>query len=88
LVIKIRLPQKEEINMSSLARSVINEALALPPLERAGLIEELLASFDQHSRSAIDSVWATEAERRIDAYNAGETTALSLSESRARINLR
>ncbi len=74
--------------MSSLARSVINEALALPPLERAGLIEELLASFDQHSRSAIDSVWATEAERRIDAYNAGETTALSLSESRARINLR
>lgn len=74
--------------MSSLARSVINEALALPPLERAGLIEELLASFDQHSRSAIDSVWATEAERRIDAYNAGETTTLSLSESRARINLR
>jgi len=74
--------------MSSLARSVRNEALALPPLERAGLIEELLASFDQHSRSAIDSVWAIEAERRIDAYNAGETTALSLSESRARINLR
>jgi len=74
--------------MTSLVRSVINEALALPPVERAGLIEELLASFDQHSRLAIDAVWATEAERRIDAYNSGEKTALSLSESRARINLR
>lgn len=74
--------------MTSLARTVMNEALGLPPLERAGLIEELLASFDRHSRSEIDNVWAIEAERRIDAYDAGETTVISLSESRARINRR
>ena len=74
--------------MPSLARTVMNEALALPPLERAGLIEELLASFDRQLRNAVDSAWAIEAERRIDAYDAGETTDISLSESRARINCR
>ncbi|MFA7059469.1 MAG: addiction module protein [Pedobacter sp.] len=74
--------------MTSLARTVMNEALGLPPLERAGLIEELLSSFDRHSRAAVDKVWAIEAERRIDAYDAGKTTAISLSESRARINCR
>lgn len=74
--------------MMSLARSVMNEALNLPPLERAGLIEELLASFDHHSRLAIDKVWAIEAERRIDDYDAGETAAISLADSRARINCR
>jgi putative addiction module component (TIGR02574 family) len=66
----------------------MNEALGLPQLERAGLIEELLASFDHHSRSAIDNVWAIEAERRIDAHDAGETTTISLLESRARVNSR
>jgi putative addiction module component (TIGR02574 family) len=74
--------------MPSLARTVMNEALALPPLERAGLIEELLASFDKQSRNAVDSAWAIEAERRTEAYDAGETSAISLSESRARINCR
>lgn len=74
--------------MTNLARTVMDEALSLPPLERAGLIEELLASFDRHSRAAIDMAWANEAERRIDDFDAGETTAISLEESRARINCR
>lgn len=74
--------------MTNLARTVMDEALSLPPLERAGLIEELLASFDRYSRAAVDRTWAIEAERRIDAFDAGETTAISLDESRARINCR
>jgi len=39
--------------MTTLARTVMEEALSL---QRVGLIEELLASFDRHSRSAVDSV--------------------------------
>ena len=74
--------------MTTVARTLTNEALALPPLERAGLIEELLSSFDRESRASVDRVWAIEAERRIDAFDAGETTAISLSESRSRINRR
>lgn len=76
------------MQMTTLARTVMNEALSLPPLERAGLIEELLASFDKQSRDSVDRVWAIEAERRIDAYDADETTAISVSESRTRINCR
>jgi putative addiction module component (TIGR02574 family) len=74
--------------MTALARTVMEEALSLPPLERVGLIEELLASFDRHSRAAVDSVWAIEAERRIDVFDIGKTTAISLEESRERINNR
>jgi putative addiction module component (TIGR02574 family) len=74
--------------MSNLARTITEEALSLPPLERAGLIEELLASFDRYSRAEIDRAWAIEAEKRIDDFDAGTTTAISLKESMARINAR
>jgi len=72
--------------MSPVARNVIEQALSLPPLERAGLIERLLSSFDQHTRSVIDAAWAIEVERRIDVYEARGTQTLSLPESRQRIN--
>lgn len=72
--------------MSHISRALVNEALALPTLERAGLIEELLASFDLHSRGLIDSAWAVEAEKRIDQFESGNTTAITLAESRERIN--
>lgn len=74
--------------MAMLAQTIVSEALALPPLERAGLIEELLASFDAHSRATVDKAWAFEAERRIDAFDAGETKTISLTESKTRINNR
>ncbi len=74
--------------MSPLSHSIVEEALALPPLERAGLIERLLASFDLQNRTAVDTAWSIVAENRIDAYDAGKAEALSLSESRARINNR
>ena len=74
--------------MSPLSHSIVEEALALPPLERAGLIERLLASFDLQNRTAVDTAWSLVAENRIDAYDEGKTETLSLSESRARINNR
>lgn len=74
--------------MAPLAQNMINDALSLPPVDRASLIEELLASFDRQARSAIDAVWANEAEQRIDAFDAGETSAITLEESRERINRR
>ncbi len=72
--------------MSPVSRVLVNQALALPPLERAGLIEELLDSFDVHSRKLIDSAWAVEAEKRIDLHEAGDMPAISLADSRERIN--
>ena len=54
--------------MSRQGKQLLAEALNLPPIERAEIIEELLSSFEFPSRRTIDELWAHEAENRIDAY--------------------
>jgi putative addiction module component (TIGR02574 family) len=56
--------------------SLLEEALKLPPVERAELIESLLSSFEFRSRKHIDALWAQEAEDRIDAFERGEIKAI------------
>ncbi len=57
-------------------RQILAEALKLPPVERAELVEDLLTSFEFESRSKIDALWAEEAEDRIDAFERGEMAAI------------
>ena len=45
-------------------------------MERAELVENLLASFEFPSRKATDVLWAQEAESRIDAFERGEIAAI------------
>ncbi len=54
------------------AKQVLADALELPPVERAELVESLLSSFEFQSRTAMDAVWAQEAEDRVDAFERGE----------------
>jgi putative addiction module component (TIGR02574 family) len=61
--------------MSELAEKLIKQALGLPPDERAEVAERLLQSLEP-SLSAIDQLWAQEAESRIDAYERGEIEAI------------
>ena len=58
------------------AKSILADALELPPLERAELVENLLSSFEFQSRKAIDALWAQEAEDRIDAFERGEMVGI------------
>ena len=58
--------------MTTESRKILEDALALPPTERALLVEEILASFDFPSRKEVDALWAKEAEDRLDAYEQGE----------------
>jgi putative addiction module component (TIGR02574 family) len=51
-------------------------ALKLAPDEKARLAEELLASLDSPDQGDIDAACGEEAERRIDALDAGTTKAL------------
>jgi putative addiction module component (TIGR02574 family) len=51
------------------------DALRLPPVERAELIERILESFPFPDRKEIDELWAAEAEERIDAFERGEIKA-------------
>ena len=62
--------------MSENIEKVLAEALELPPVERAELIEKLLSSFEFPSRKTIDVLWAKEAEARIDAYDKGEINSI------------
>jgi len=61
--------------MSELAEKLIQQALGLPADERAEVAERLLSSLEP-PLSAIDQLWAQEAEERIDAYERGEIEAI------------
>lgn len=61
--------------MTARTEEVLSEALDLSPVERAELVEQILASFDFPSREETDALWAAESEDRIDAYNQGKIKA-------------
>lgn len=58
--------------MTPESQQVLREALDLPPVDRAELVEQILASFEFPARREIDAAWAREVEDRIDAYERGE----------------
>ena len=66
--------------MTAQSRKILDEALALPPIERASLVEELLSSFDFPSHLEVDALWAAEVEDRVDAYERGEMHAVPADE--------
>jgi len=72
--------------VSAQSKRVLDGALGLPPVERAALVEEILASFDFPSREEIDSLWAKEAEDRIDAHDRGQIKATKASKVFQKIN--
>ena len=57
--------------MTTTTQKVLKQALKLPPIDRALLVEHLLSSFELPERENIDKLWAKEAEDRIDAYDKG-----------------
>jgi hypothetical protein len=57
--------------MNAVVTELVAQAQALPPIERAELIESLIESM-QHSDKEIEALWALEAEDRIDAISRGE----------------
>lgn len=66
--------------MSDHRRGVLSDALELPPVERAELVEEIMSSFDFPARAEVDTLWAREAEDRIDAYETGKLKVRSAVE--------
>lgn len=74
--------------MTAIIERVLNDALALPPIERAELIQRLLQSFDGSKDHHIDTAWTEEVESRIDAYDKGLLSASPAEDVLARINRR
>ncbi|KEZ77283.1 addiction module protein [Salinisphaera hydrothermalis] len=65
--------------MATNTDKVLEDALSLSANERAALVEELIASLDQPDRD-VDSLWAKEAEARIDAVDRGEMKSTPASQ--------
>ena len=66
--------------MSERGVQVLEEALSLPPKERAELVERLLSSLDSPSQQRIDQLWAKEAESRVDAFERGQIQSVPAQE--------
>jgi len=69
------------------SKEVLKEALDLPPVERAALIDQLLSSLDKPDE-AVDEVWRKEVDARLRAYRSGAAQTVSaediLAEYRAK----
>lgn len=61
--------------MTALAKSILDQALKLPAIDRAALVENLILSLDKPDPS-LDAQWLKEAEDRLAAYQSGELAAV------------
>ncbi|MBI2300111.1 MAG: addiction module protein [Armatimonadetes bacterium] len=74
--------------MTAQSEQALAAALALPPTERAALVDAILASFDFPARAEVDAMWAAEVDERLDAFERGELAAVPADEAFARIDRR
>ncbi len=65
--------------MPQSAKTLSEQAMQLPPVERMALVEHILDSLDEPDPS-VDALWAREADDRLAAYRRGEIRAVPLSE--------
>lgn len=63
--------------MSERGKQILEEALTLPPEERLRVADLLLSSVDSADQQKIDSLWAAEAEDRLDALERGEIQTIT-----------
>lgn len=60
-------------------RSILNQALRMKPADRFIIIEGLMNSLDEPDKT-IDEIWATEAEKRLNAYKDGHLKTVTYEE--------
>ena len=65
--------------MTKSANTILSQALELSASERSDVVEKLLSSLDMPD-SMIDSIWAKEADARVEAFEKGEIGSSSAEE--------
>jgi putative addiction module component (TIGR02574 family) len=65
--------------MSNEAKTLIEQARALPPHDRIALVDDVLDSLDRADPD-VDRLWAREASDRLAAYRRGELSTKDLSD--------
>jgi putative addiction module component (TIGR02574 family) len=65
--------------MTAKAKKVLNEALALPPVERADVAATLLDRLDEQTDEAVEQAWSAEIERGILEVESGTVKTVPCS---------
>ena len=60
--------------------TLTNDALTLPEDQRLTLAHRLLSSLEPREAEEVEAAWDTEIQRRIQAYDRGDTQSLSASQ--------
>lgn len=71
--------------MSGKGQKVLEEALTLPPEERANLAAELIESLDGPEDEAVEEAWALEIQQRMGEVESGAVKTIPWSEARKQI---
>ena len=61
------------------SKDVLEQALKLKPNERFRVVEGLIKSLDEPD-SSLDAIWADKAEKRLQAYRAGNLEGIPMEE--------
>ena len=65
--------------MNPMTENILKEAMELPAIERAGLVDHLISSLDIPDKT-IDDIWHKEIGKRLSAYKSGEIETVSVEE--------
>lgn len=71
--------------MTSTAKKILDDALALPEEDREALVEVLMTSLRYDSPKEVEQAWLEEVQRRIERLERGETVAIEWSEAKRRL---
>ena len=72
--------------MSTVAETLLQQAIHLPVNDRAALIEGLIVSLDKPD-SELDALWLKEAENRMAAYRSGALEAVDADQVFAELGM-
>jgi putative addiction module component (TIGR02574 family) len=72
--------------MTVKAKKVLEEALGLPPEERADIAAGLLDSLDGHEDEGVEEAWAEEIARRMQEVESGAVKTIPWAEARRRLH--
>jgi len=65
--------------MNTETKQIIDQAILLPALEKAQIVDQLISSLDKPDET-IDRLWRKEVKDRIKAYESGDIKSVSLKQ--------
>ena len=71
--------------MTEETKKVLNQALALPEAERAGLAASLIASLEEEEPGDIEAAWRLELKERIGDLDSGKIEGITWTSLRKKI---